>query len=313
MGYCFKPNCSVHDNVQRIVAEEVLSAAKALSKCKTAEQRDKSIHEARKTVKKLRALLRLLKPMLKAQFAVENRLLGDLGRSLGELRDAGANIQAFRDAADSKHTELEPAQAAKILRGLKSRKRAKEEAANPVAVMSNAADRFREFGERARAWKIKKDGLAALEPGLMATYKAGRRAYKRALKHGDADRLHQWRKRAKEHWYHVRLLDEVWKAAHPTREEDLHELESALGEDHNLHILWAELETDPDDFGGGDVVKGFRQAVENEQKRLRQKAAELGGKLYDRKSREVFAEFEGLWKAWQEDSEELVHSDVPSQ
>jgi len=54
-------------------------------------------------------------------------------------------------------------------------------------------------------------------------------------KHPHPENYHEWRKRVKEHWYHVRLLEVT--VADGGYEKSLKELETALGEDHNLVLL----------------------------------------------------------------------------
>src|SRR5260370_36476169 len=65
MGYHFERNESVPEAVRRIAYEEADSAITYL-RGKGRTSRDEAIHEARKNIKKLRALLRLAEPQLGA-------------------------------------------------------------------------------------------------------------------------------------------------------------------------------------------------------------------------------------------------------
>jgi len=59
MAYRFKHRETVPQNVKRIAAEE-LDSAIALLKGKRGPRREKSVHKVRKSIKKTRALLRMV-------------------------------------------------------------------------------------------------------------------------------------------------------------------------------------------------------------------------------------------------------------
>ena len=77
MAYKFKAGESVPESIRRIVTEELESAADELDGAAGAK-REEAIHEARKSVKKSRAILRLLRPELGATAKSENKALRKL-------------------------------------------------------------------------------------------------------------------------------------------------------------------------------------------------------------------------------------------
>jgi len=91
MAYRFKHSETVPQNVKRIAAEQ-LDSAIALLKGKRGTNREDAVHEVRKSIKKTRALLRMVRPELGDFFLNENVRLRDVGHKLSELRDAGALI-----------------------------------------------------------------------------------------------------------------------------------------------------------------------------------------------------------------------------
>ena len=66
--------------------------------------------------------------------------------------------------------------------------------------------------QRSESWILRREDWEALEPGLAATWTAARRAMKVARAAPGPDALHEWRKRAKDHWYQTRLLKPIWPA-----------------------------------------------------------------------------------------------------
>src|SRR3954451_21980380 len=90
---------SVDKGLRRIVNEEIESAIEHLRKEDDSLQGD-GIHEARKSIKKVRAIVRLLMPGLGAAGFRENRALRDTGRALSKLRDAAALIETVEGLSE---------------------------------------------------------------------------------------------------------------------------------------------------------------------------------------------------------------------
>lgn len=82
-----------------------------------------------------------------------------------------------------------------------------------------------------------KTSFRALRGGLKRTYRRGRTGRKRAFAAPTTERLHEWRKRVKYHWYHVRLLQNVWPEPMKVRRRELKVLADLLGDDHDLAVL----------------------------------------------------------------------------
>src|SRR6185437_17141784 len=94
MAYRLKKGESVPDGIKRITAGEIDSAIERLEHCGR-KNRDEAIHEARKSVKKIRGALRLLRPELGDTYRDENGRFRELGHRLSGIRDAQATLEMF--------------------------------------------------------------------------------------------------------------------------------------------------------------------------------------------------------------------------
>src|SRR5947209_19543153 len=94
MSYRLKRGESVPDGIRRIAQEEIDSAAEQLSNS-NGKKRDEAVHEARKSLKKIRGAMRLVQPELGRVYRAENIRMRDLGRQLPQIRDATAIIEVF--------------------------------------------------------------------------------------------------------------------------------------------------------------------------------------------------------------------------
>jgi len=103
MAYRLKSKESVPEGIKRVVKEEFDAGLEQLNG-KSRANRDEAVHEARKSVKKIRAVLRLMRPELDGAYDAQIGRLRTVGRKLSEFRDAGAIVETF-DALREKYQD----------------------------------------------------------------------------------------------------------------------------------------------------------------------------------------------------------------
>jgi CHAD domain-containing protein len=277
VAYRLKPQESVPAGVKRIAHEELNEAIERLR----AGPRNGAVHEVRKHLKKVRALLRLVKGSLGAVYGSENARLREIGRTLSPVRDAEALIEAV-DRVKDRRPEL------CVLRpDLVRRKGSVERRARLGELTPKLVNTLQAANRDVRTWTVDEGGLAVLEPGLRNAYKKGKKALTEYRRTGLREDLHEWRKRVKDHWYHVRLLQDLSGDALKDYERSLKELEDALGEDLNLSLLRERA---------AEVGENTAKAVDEEQRELRRRALEIGERLYEGKPKAVVKRMRELTK-----------------
>ena len=300
MAYRFDPGQPISNEIRRVFFEEIDSAVKQLTR-HADKDRDESIHEARKSVKKLRGLLRLVTPLIgKATYRKENKALGDIGRKLSQLRDARAIIEIFE--AVVKEAEAQKALDNDLIQSLRGcLEEHKSETEQKLAVeetLSGAVTALQAIRGHVDHYQLTNSGFEALERGLKDVYRRGRQAMKQAVKTPVADGFHNWRKRVKDHWYHLRLLGAINTAFVETREDDLRKLETWLGDDHNLVVLRETINEDHARFGHPKQVRQFLVLTKQHGEELREKALDLGGHLYGLKPKQLVRELGRAREIW---------------
>ncbi len=128
-------------------------------------------------------------------------------------------------------------------------------------------------------WELP-DRFATFAGGLEATYRRGRRGFRRAQKKATNERMHEWRKRVKYLWYQLRLLEPTAPSVLSPLVANLGDLADALGDDHDLAVLVDSLETEGDLFGGPDEVRPAIDLARRRQADLRHRAFSLGARVY---------------------------------
>ena len=296
MAYRFKLDEPVPAGIKRIVREEIESAVRQLSG-KGEGDLDEAIHEARKSMKKIRGVLRLMRGELGDIYGMENAHFGDIGRELSQFRDAGASIETFDALRKRYRGEMDGRMLASIRRRLKASKRQAEQQAGIAAVLTRMAAALRQLAPSVSRWPLAKDGFPAIAPGLEATFRDGQKAMARARKHPLPENYHEWRKRVKAHWYHIRLLEGVWDGAMPAYEKRLKDLETWLGEDHNLVVLEEKIRAAPGAYGRAPEIALFVRLIGKHRKELRGDALALGARTYGEKPRQFTRRMRSMWDA----------------
>ena len=98
----------------------------------------------------------------------------------------------------------------------------------------------------------------------------------------DDARFHVWRRRVKDHWYQMRLIEGLNVRAH-ARVQALSRLEDWLGEHHNLSMLRAAILEQPRRFGDARSVDVVLGCIDKRQAALRQRAIRRGRSLFSAK------------------------------
>jgi CYTH domain-containing protein/CHAD domain-containing protein len=293
-AYRLKRKEEVGDGLRRIAAGR---AEKALARLRGIEAESEdlvdAIHGARKDLKKLRAIVRLLHGELdRSDYKLENHRYRDAGRLLSGTRDAQVKVDTL--AALDEHCDDLPAAAMAAWRGELQRECERTQDAESEAVA--AAIAAIEAGRRRiDGWRFEDESWQLLASGVRRTYERGKQAMERAEREPSADNFHQWRKRAKDLWYLLRLLRPAWPELLDATTEQAHRLADLLGDHHDLAVLAGDLEGRQ---LGADETATLAAAIVERQRELAAEALELGGRLYAEKPKAFRRRLRVYWDAW---------------
>ena len=283
-AYRLKPNESLPEGLARAARGRIDHAIDELGG-KTDSTAEEAVHEARKDLKKLRALLRLARGELgESSFARENTVFRDAGRELAAARDSDVMLDTLK-ALDL------PAALGWDLRKAIQAHRGRNGDGSRHAAAAGVVTMLREARGRVDDWPLEHDSFDALGSGLERTYRRGRRDFKAVQEQPSVEGLHEWRKRVKELWYQHTLLRPLWPPVMQAVGDQAHELADRLGDDHDLAVLadWIREHADPD--------PEFFQAVDRRRAELQADAMVLGARLYADKPSAYVRRLRQLWKA----------------
>ncbi len=270
MPFRFKKSESPAKALRRVCRERLGVALDCLRK----PGHPAAVHGARKEIKKLRALFRLVRGEISVStYRKGVKALRAAADSLAATRDARVMLKAFE-----KLTGRTVGRYPHVERALS--KHARQEARRFRADDSVAlAERMlRKTQRRVGSLKIKLTGWAAIAPGLKQSYGRGQAAGRIARKKSEPENFHDWRRHVKDLWFYFCLLRPICPAATQSSADDLERLALHLGEDHDLFLLQEFMAKHCAEQSG--EVKRLDRMIAARQKKLRAAALKLGSQLY---------------------------------
>lgn len=316
MAYALERNETVGAGVRRIAREQLDDAIDDLHTVIHDDPAD-AIHDARKRCKKVRGLVRLVRPALgEDTYRVANDTARDAARALSDLRDATALMETFDIVVDrspiDRHADDEAGAAVRAVGAvLETRhRRAVDDLHADHPAVRRARDLLVGCRAESESWILDDDGWDAIGPGVRKTYKRARRAFETARDAPTGANFHEWRKRVKYTWYHVRLVADASPTVLSPLASALHDLSDALGDAHDMVVLHGVLHADepdlvdlPDLAPVDRMLGGFRSVLEH-------RAVALGARLFTESGSAHVDRLGGYWQAWTDHGDELPIGEI---
>lgn len=272
-----------------------------------------AVHESRKAIKKVRALLRLTRGELTERiFRFEDGYMRDTGAMVAEIRSAAALMTAARLIHELYGELLAKGTFQETIARLRQRRDAIEQrgiedpqlAGRVVRNLEKAYHRYASWPTDPDAREVYgvgiRDSYEAIQPGLLSTYRRGRNEMVGAYSNSSPERFHEWRKGAKYLRHQMEFLVPLWPEMIAGVAMTLHHLGELLGEDHDLAELVALLNTRPELCPNPRERSLFRALVEQRRHELHVAAEILGRRIYAEKPASLVARFGEYWASRQQ-------------
>jgi CHAD domain-containing protein len=247
---------------------------------------EEAVHEARKDMKKLRAVVRLVRPEIGDHvYRRENASFRDAGQELSGVRDADVMLATL-----GKLEHDIPAGTRRDLHHALEAHKARAAGGTRQQASVQVVDALSTARRRVGRWPLDHDGFKAVSGGLERIYRQGRRGFRAAREEPTTENLHEWRKRVKDLWYHLTILRSAWPPVMDALADEAHSVSEHIGDDHDLSVLlaWAE-EHAP---ASGAAIEG---PVAQRRAELQADAFEIGARLYAEKPRAFVRQIERWW------------------
>ena len=276
-SYRVLPDETLPEGLRRAALGRIDNALDELTG-KTDHGPDEAVHEARKDMKKLRALLRLVRSELGDElYRSENETFRDAARELSDVRDAQVMI-ATLDGLHSREPKKLPRAVVTALRAelVKRRGALEADTGGRQDAAKRAIEVLREARGRVADWPLESDSFELVEPGLRRAYRRGRRSFRAAAGEPSVENFHEWRKRVKDLWYHQQLLELVNPELMEPAADGTHHLSTLLGDDHDLAVLDEAV----DELAPPEAHWALHRATARRRAELQADAFKLGRRIY---------------------------------
>lgn len=269
---------------------------------------DVAVHEIRKATKRLRAVLRLVRPSVGDRYRPEDAILRDTARILAPYRDAHVRAVTLNGIRERFDAQLRPSAFEDIAyRLLHLRDRQFTAPGEDFRTVSYA---LRSARARYAAWPVDEEsakayGMAvirhrfsAVESGVTSIYARSRDEMRTARRHPSADNFHGWRKQAKYLRHQLEILAPLFPEVVGGYAASLERLGNMLGEEHDLAELLRFL------AAHRDVAPETRERallvalIQHRRAELQNTALSLGSRIYTESPSRFVGRLAHYWHEW---------------
>lgn len=284
---------SVELAVRRIAHEQIGKAIRAIDRRDEA----RAVHDVRRRCKKLRALVRMVRPVF-AEYERENAAFRDIARIISGSRDAAVMLATH----DLLATELGKGQDRRMLgavrRRLTQRRKAETALVDTATFLDLCRDQLDDARERVAGWQLGAEGWKAIGPGLERSFRRLHRDARCALADSSPEKFHALRKQVKYHGFHACLLSPLWPEAMAPRLAVAEQLGEMLGLHHDLWVYETRIAAAPDDFCAGPALDALLSLARLKQAELEALSAPLLDRLLSETPFALVERWGVLWSSW---------------
>lgn len=286
MSFRIDPRAPLTGEVRRIAREEIDRAVAYLDAAR--DNPEKALHAARRRVKALRALLRLVRPGDEAFCRAENDRFRDVARSIAGPRQATALIETV-DRLISDYPDHADSAGLAGIRAMLVRYRASV-VYGEIGLAATLDAAIAECRAGAAAFESlhlpdnPEDAADVLAEGALATLRRARKALKQSRESGQTEDFHELRKAVKTHAAHLSLLRRLWPSPVKPRRERVDLLGESLGELHDVFVMRALIDAREAPFDGLEP-KLLVKLLKRSEKALRKLCLAAAEELFEDKPR----------------------------
>jgi CHAD domain-containing protein len=282
MSFKLRPGASLKKNLRRILRKQIAAAKEQLSSAAAGEH-EVGIHEARKALKKARAVLRLVRPALgHSLWQQANRALRDAARPLSAIRDAKVLTDVVQKLTPkSKNDPLRQTLTSIQARLQENASRVRRDVLDSENTLEAVSQQLKGLEPDIKKWCHVPDKWNSLGKGLRQSYERASRAFTTAAAKPTAENLHEWRKHVKCLQHQLELLRPLSQKRPKALTDKTRKLGELLGDDHDLAVLSQRLTSEPQEYGNSTNLAGILSLIARRQADLRHEALMLGQGFFE--------------------------------
>ncbi len=295
MAYKLKLNETIEESIKSAANEQLKKAIKHLSAQKTPTM---GVHETRKNLKRTRALLRLIQPVIsKSHFQKENMRLRDIARIMSGTRDIQAMIETILKLQTNFALNTQDLIILPLIQLLQKNKKASEKKIkkysheNILKDLKGAQSFFENLS-------FEQTGIDCILPGLQNIYAKGQQQMQIAYSECSIDAFHEWRKFLQYHWRHIQFISPIWPELFEVKNQQTSEVSEFLGTHNDLSNLIDFVNQHTSDMQNKKDTVKFIELCDDWRLEQRKFAEIPGLRIYAESPEALAARIKAYWQAF---------------
>jgi excisionase family DNA binding protein len=299
MAYRLEADETISTGVRRLLFERVQKIIDDLTNPEI--DRDKGVHNARKSCKRIRAAYRLIRDEIGHElYRQENIRFRDTARLLAGARDSWVMLRTLDNLWETDVDQLPPRLFSSFRQRLTEQyeitlTQELENQRTIPAIIESMDEACFQIGKL----PIENEDFSAFRLGIRRVYRRGRKAKHLAYTYPSSEVFHEWRKRVKYLWYQLEILEALWPNILSRLADELHLLSDYLGDDHDLAVLRVKALEEWAVFKNETELLNLIQMIDQKRLALEALARPLGERLYFDPPKRFTRRLETFWQAWQ--------------
>lgn len=222
----------------------------------TEKNKNELIHDSRKRVKNLRAILKLIQSELNEN---KFKLLNNKLKALNKKSAVSRRAFVLLNIIDKMLFESSNNVSVDLLKTLKDNMLEIIESSQPKyninQILSSYHDTFVKIDEHLSELKFERKDFSAIRNGLALMYDEGKKFYKISARQQEVIILHELRKSAKDLYYVLEIFQKCWQPVIKPYNNQIKILTDYIGDLHDLHEFMLEL--------NNPLLKNYKSAKDN--------------------------------------------------
>lgn len=277
----------------------------------TGDPGDDDVHRARKSMRRIRGILRLVRDGLGPAYSAENAVMRDTARLLSDVRSSAVAGTALEELmarfgpllADGIYSEMAGQLAARHDEIAKRTLDNRLLMAGVVSNLEHARVRLAAFPTTAGAdfgyhGPLLPDDSALFVEGIIRTYRRGLVAMKAAAASPFPEQMHEWRKRVRYLRYQMEALQPAWPEVMTGLCRSLDNLSETLGHERDLWELAETVRAEPDLCADGRARDLLSALTLETRQAMREQSFRVGTRVYVEEPEAFARRIQTYWDAW---------------
>jgi len=305
-GFSISNTESVSINIYRILLEQFRNILWHSEKGQ--EEVHTSIHETRKSIKRIRAVLRMIRDEIGySSYYRENTFYRDLSRELSEIR----NFEVLSESINTLQKDLSntiPREVFVLLEEelVRQRNMVRGGQAGLSQLLKEIAGKIEVARDRIYDLPIRHNDFRVFEGGLFRMYRQGKRYLHDARQNPSPKQLHDLRKRMKYFWYQVEILQPIFPGPMRAYSRTLETISEKLGIYHDLQVL-QEFLSKPNIIPDHKISETLQEACLNRKSILLHNIWPMADIAYSEKPVALVNRLASYWKVYAHSENDRNH------